>query len=208
MGFQILNSIRKHMITFALTVICFVAIGFGLNTVMSPQYEAKATLVANFAPTDSNSDNKYNEILANQMLTKSYEEMIQSLYIAQIVKTDLSSSLSVTELLSKIQVKTDPGALLLSIYVRDGTPKGAVDIANAFAQSFADHAATIMNNANVTILDLASYENSLDPVSPQKTFNLAICLFIGMFAGSSFSLLLDKRKAVRTKKAAAYVLNS
>lgn len=200
MAYQILGSIGKHLIVFCLTVILFVGVGFGLNEWIQPEYQAEASLVANIGKEGESIDNKYNEILANQMLTKTYGEVIQSQSIAKIVKDKLASPLSPIELLDKIQVKTDPGALILNIYARDENPNSAVDLANAFAIAFTDHSTNIMNQANVTILDLASYENSATPVSPKKLFNLAICLFIGITSGSSLALLLDRRGTHRSKK--------
>jgi capsular polysaccharide biosynthesis protein len=200
MGVLILESIRRHFIVFPITIICFLAIGFLINTYVKPEYQAKSTLIANFDISAATISNKYNEILANQMLTKTYEEAIQSLFIANIVKGKLSSSLSPTGLLKKIQVKTDPGALILTIYANENDPNAAVATANAFAESFVSNSTSILNHANVNVLDLATYESSSVPVSPKKTFNLAVCLFIGLFCGGSISLLLDKKTKKLKKK--------
>ncbi|MGG1514128.1 GNVR domain-containing protein [Paenibacillus oryzisoli] len=199
MGEQILIAIRRHFIVFPIILICFVAAGFSLNTVLQPEYQAKSTLIANFDRSD-NLSNKYNELLANQMLTTTYQEAIQSLFIANIVKSKLSSNLTPSELLKKVQVKTDPGALILSIYANANDANQAVAIANAFAESFVSNSTLILNQANVNVLDLAVYENSSTPVKPKKMFNLAVSFFIGFFAAASFSLFLEKKRLKKVKK--------
>jgi len=201
MDTPVFASICKHYRVFLTSVILFAAAGFGLNQVIPAAYEAKATLVANFDRTQDNVDNKYNEILANQMLTKTYSEVIRSMTIANIVKNDLHSPLSANELLKKIEVNTDPGALILTIMVKDGAPENAVAIANAFAESFVKHSSSIVSLTNVTILDLADQEASSTPVSPRKTFNIAISVFIGLIVGTSLSMLLETRRMARRKKA-------
>ncbi|MDR6553885.1 GNVR domain-containing protein [Paenibacillus qinlingensis] len=200
MGEQIFAAIRRHFVVFPMILICFVAAGFGINMLLQPEYQAKSTLIANFGKASDNVSNKYNELLANQMLTTTYQEAIQSLFIANIVKLKLSSSLTPSELLRKIQVKTDPGALILSIYANANDANQAVAIANAFAESFVSNSTLILNQANVNVLDLAVYENSSSPVKPKKMFNLAVCTFVGFFAATSFSLLLDKKRLKKVKK--------
>jgi len=200
MDSKLLYSIFKHYIVFLTTIVCFLALGVGINYIVEPEYEAKATLVANFGQADDNIDNKYNEILANQMLTKTYSEVIQSLYIAKIVKDKLNSPLSANDLLKKVQVKTDPGALILTVIVRDTDPVAANNIANSFAESFAVNSKEIVHQTNVTILDLASNDAAPTPVSPKKAFNLALCLFTGLFLGSSICLLMDKKRVGRFRK--------
>jgi capsular polysaccharide biosynthesis protein len=208
MGAQLLNTIRRHFIVFPIIVLCFLAAGYFINTVLKPEYQAKATLIANFDKSSENISNKYNELLANQMLTKTYEEVIQSLLIANIVKLKLSSPLTPSELLKKVQVKTDPGALILSIYVNENDANQAVAIANAFAESFISNSTSILNQANVSILDLAVYDNSSTPVKPKKLFNLAVCLFAGLFSASSLSLLLDKARLKKVKKKSEYRISA
>jgi capsular polysaccharide biosynthesis protein len=208
MGVQILNAIRRHFIVFPMIVLCFLAIGFFINMVLKPEYQAKASLIVNFDKSSQDISSKYNELLANQMLTKTYEEAIQSLLIANIVKLKLSSPLTPSDLLKKVQVKTDPGALILSIYVNENDPNQAVAIANAFAESFRSNSALILNQVNVNILDLAVYDNSSIPVKPKKTFNLAVCLFAGLFSASSISLLLDKNRLRKVKKKNNYRISA
>ncbi|MFC5446809.1 YveK family protein [Paenibacillus aestuarii] len=208
MGNQLVKAIRRHFIIFPIIVLCFVAIGVGLNMVLQPEYQAKATIIANLDKSSNDVSNKYNELLANQMLTKTYEEAIQSLFIANIVKLKLSSTLTPVNLLKKVQVKTDPGALILSVYANDNDANQAVAIANAFAESFVNNSTLILNQANVSILDLAVYENSSIPVKPKKLFNLAICLFIGLICGSSVSLYLDKKNLRKVKKKNYYPISA
>ncbi|WP_194434138.1 YveK family protein [Paenibacillus segetis] len=160
---------------------------------VKPQYLATASLVATIA---SNESGTYNEFLASQMLTKTYEDAIQSRFIAIEAQKKLETSETVFELLKRVTVRTDPGTLVILLSATHDNPKDAVAIANAFAESFIEKSRKIVQSANVIVLDYANMEDASIPVSPKKLFNLAIGSFIGLFAGLSVALFLEKRRSL------------
>ena len=166
------KALRRQFIVVILTIIICIGAGFVINAVLHPQYRAVVSLVANMGTVGATSDNKYNDYLASQLLTKTYEDTIQSRQIAEAAKKMLSTPLSATQLLEKVQVRTDPGTLVIMLYVTDDNPKDAVAIANAFATSFINKSKEIVHNSNVTVLDVANFEGTAEPVSPKKQFNL------------------------------------
>ncbi|NBD24211.1 YveK family protein [Paenibacillus glycinis] len=196
----LIKAISRHIIAVIIILVVCVGGGFLINTFSAPQYRATATLVANMGTVGATSDNKYNDYLASQLLTKTYEDTIQSHQIAEEAKKMLSTSLTASQLLQKIQVRTDPGTLVVLLYVTDDNPKDAVAIANAFATSFVNKSKEIVHNSNVTVLDLANFEETAVPVSPKKKFNLAISLFIGLFLSLSVSLYLEKKRERKKEK--------
>ncbi|WP_138494495.1 YveK family protein [Paenibacillus pinistramenti] len=191
------KALRKHYIAFVLTLLVCIGSAVLVNQLVEPAYQAEASLVANIGPTANSGT--YNEFLASQMLTKTYEKAIQSRYIADEVVRKLNLEQSAYELLKTINVRTDPGTLVIMLYAKSDDPKRAVEVANAFADSFITNSKKIVQNANVTLLDRASLQQASIPVSPKKTFNLALSVLIGLFAGLSMAVALEKREQSRRK---------
>lgn len=195
---QLFTAVRRHYIIGLLTLAVCVGAGFLVNMIVQPQYKATVSLVANLSgDTESGT---YNELLASQMLTKTYEDAIQSRYIAGEVKRKLGLKESEFQLLGKIQARTDPGTLVVMLYATDQNPQQALKIANAFADAFISKSKEIVQGANVRVLDYANQEETSVPVSPKKKLNLALSLFIGIAASVSVSLLLEQRRAYRKRK--------
>lgn len=191
------SSVKHHLIAFCVTLLVCVGGVFLINSIVKPQYQATASLVATIVSTESGT---YNELLASQMLTKTYEDAIKSRYIANEVKEKLKLTESVYDLLQRINVRTDPGTLVIMLYAKHDNPNTAVEISNAFANSFIKKSTDIVQNANVIVLDYANLEDASIPVSPRKTLNLAIGGFIGIFAAMGIALLLENRRRYRGSK--------
>lgn len=193
----LLKSVQRHYIVAILTILVCVGGAYLINVFVQPQYQASASLMANIA--QANESGTYNELLASQMLTKTYEDTIQSRSVAGEVKKKLSLNESPTLLLRKIKVRTDPGTLVINLYATDRNPQSAVAIVNAFADTFINKSKGIVSSAKVTVLDYADMDQASEPVSPKKMFNLALGVLIGLFAALSISLLLEKWRLSRRR---------
>lgn len=195
------RAVKRHCIAFAAVIALCIGAAVLANELVSPAYRADVSLVANIVSKPDSST--YNEFLASQMLTKTYEDTIQSRYIASEVKNKISAPQSATELLKKVRVRTDPGTLVILLSYTGSDPKEAVAIANAFAETFVAKSKEIITDANVSILDSASMEEAAIPVSPRKMLNIALAAFAGLFAALSLALALEKRD--ERKKARRYL---
>lgn len=186
------RSVRGHPLAFWLVVTGCIGLAVLINEVMPPSYRANVSLVANI--TSNPESSTYNEFLASQMLTKTYEDAIQSRSIAMQVRSQVGTSDTVMQLLEKIKVRTDPGTLVIMLSYTGHDAKEAVTIANAFAETFISKSREIVTSANVSILDRASLEETSIPVSPRKALNIAFAAFTGLFAALSVALGLERRK--------------
>ncbi|MGO4108813.1 YveK family protein [Paenibacillus sp. YAF4_2] len=193
----LLQAVRRYFIAFFIVIAICIGGGFAVNTFMTPSYQASASLVASISA--SGDAGIYNEFLASQLLTKTYEDTLKSYFIANKVKEKLNTSLSAADLLKKVETRTDPETLVVKLMVNDTNPKDAVAIANAFAETYVSESKSILQYANMTLLDRANIEQASIPVSPKKAFNLAISLFIGVFLGLSIALLLETRRMARKR---------
>lgn len=196
----LIRAILRHFIVFLLAVFGFLGAAYAMNSLAQPIYQGTVSLVANISSSDDSST--YNKFLASQMLTKTYENTIQSRNIAADAKEKLGSQESVTELLDKVTVRTDPGTLVIFIHAKDENPESAVAIANAFANSFIQKSKNIVETSDVIVLDYADLEASSNPVSPRKMLNLALALFVGTIVGASLCVALEKRKQKRKQQPA------
>lgn len=198
MDIEFLNqAIKRYFIVILFVIAIAVGGAFAINTFVKPTYQATASIVASIA--SSGDAGIYNEFLASQLLTGTYKDALKSYHLANKVKEKLGTKLTATELLDKLEVETNVDTLVIRINVKDDHAKDAVAIANAFGETFVEESKTVIQYAHVTILDLASIEQSSEPVSPKKAFNLAVSVFIGIFAGLSFALILEGRRLRRKK---------
>ncbi|GJM69109.1 hypothetical protein HMSSN036_13250 [Paenibacillus macerans] len=101
------RAVKRHCIAFAAVIAVCIGAAALANELISPAYRADVSLVANIVSKPDSST--YNEFLASQMLTKTYEDTIQSRYIASEVKNKISAPQSATELLKKVRVRTGSG---------------------------------------------------------------------------------------------------
>lgn len=192
------RSVRGHPLAFWLVVTGCIGLAVLVNEVMPPSYRANVSLVANVASNPESST--YNEFLASQMLTKTYEDAIQSRSIAMQVRSQVDTKDTVMQLLENIKVRTDPGTLIIMLSYTGRNAEEAVTVANAFAEAFIAKSREIVASANVSILDRASLEQAKIPVSPRKELNIAFAAFAGLFIALSVVLSLERRTARKRQR--------
>ncbi len=144
--------------------------------VFKPVYETTTKILIQ-SQTSSNQI-IYNDLLTNQKLVKTYSEIIKSNRVSEEVIHRLSLSITPEELIKKVTTKSNEESLITSITVRDHNPQSAVDIANAYAQSFYENINQIMQVDNVTILDIAKLPLYPKPILPKPLMNISVSIFL------------------------------
>lgn len=186
----LLQAIGKRFLVFTIVVLILVGSAFALNQLAIPQYQGKVSIVTSISSVEDSST--YNKFLASQLLTRTYETTIKSRHIASEVKESLQSPYSISQLLDKLTVRTDPGTLVIVIRAKDENAETAVNMANAFADSFIRKSKDIVESSTVSILDYADLEASQTPVSPNERLNLALAGFAGLVLGACLCAMLEK----------------
>ncbi|MFF2484021.1 YveK family protein [Paenibacillus sp. NPDC058071] len=192
------QAVSRFYMIILITIALCVGGAFILNAAVKPVYEATSSVVVSISSTGD--AGIYNEFLASQLLAGTYKDILSSHYLAEKAKEKLGTSLTAAKLQKKLTVETNADTLVIKLKVRDSNVKDAVAIANAFSETFLSEAKSIIQYTNLSILDLANIEQASDPVSPKKAFNLAVSLFIGVFAGLSAALGLEFRREQRKRK--------
>ncbi|RSK28867.1 capsular biosynthesis protein [Bacillus sp. HMF5848] len=184
--FQVLRK-RLWLITI-ITVIATVTSGIMSYFVITPIYQSSTQLLVNQAKSDQPVYN-VNDIRTNLELINTYNVIMKSPAILDIVKEELDLNMSTTELNSKLTVGSEKNSQVVNVTVEDPDPQMAADIANTVASVFQREITTIMNVDNVSILAKAEINDA--PVKPQPTLNMAIALVVGLMAAVGLAFLLE-----------------
>ncbi|MGE6375508.1 YveK family protein [Peribacillus muralis] len=188
---ELFSTLRKRLsliiIIAALAVLVSGAVSYFLLT---PIYQASTQLLVNQSKNEEGLYN-YNEVQTNLQLINTYNVIIKSSAILELVKEDLGLDMTAAELNEKISVTSEQNSQVVNILVEDENPKTAVDIANKTAEVFQKQIVEIMNVDNVTLLAKAEYKENPSPIKPQPILNIAIALVVGLMAGVGLAFLLE-----------------
>ncbi|MFJ7679190.1 YveK family protein [Peribacillus sp. NPDC097198] len=176
-------------------IICITALAVIISGVVSyffltPIYQASTQLLVN---QSKNEEALYsnNEVQTNLQLINTYNVIIKSSAILDLVRENLKLDMTSGQLNEKISVASEQNSQVVTITVNDEKPQMAVDIANKTAEVFKKEIAKIMNVDNVTILAPAEYVANPSPIKPQPLLNVAIALVVGLMAGVGLTFLLE-----------------
>ena len=155
--------------------------------VITPQYSATTQMLV--SQTESSQPIQQGDINTNLQLINTYKDIIKGPVILDDVREELNLELTHNELSNKVQVVSDTVSQVFSLKVTDTNPYSAAEIANTTAEVFQKTVGTIMNVDNVTVISVAIADTN--PVSPNKTLNLAIGLLLGLMTAVGLAFVLE-----------------
>lgn len=155
--------------------------------VLTPQYSSTTQMLV--SQTESSQPIQQGDINTNLQLINTYKDIIKGPVILDDVREELGLEMTHGELSNQIQVVSDSASQVFSLKVTDTTPYQAAEIANKTAEVFQEKVDQIMNVDNVTVISVAIPETN--PVSPNKTLNLAIGLLLGLMSGVGLAFVLE-----------------
>ena len=188
---ELLQTLRKRLaliLAISLTaVIISAVVSFFFLT---PIYQASTQLLVNQKKNDQVMLNT-NELQTNLQLINTYNVIIKSPAILDIVAKDLGTGLTASQINGKITVGSEADSQVVNISVQDEDPNMAAEIANTIANVFSTEIVNIMNVDNVSILAKATVTDGQAPIKPQPLLNIAIALVVGLMAGVGLAFLLE-----------------
>lgn len=188
---ELLDTLKKRMnLIILITVIATAASGIVSYFFITPIYQASTQILVNQAKDDQ-AVFQYNEIQTNLQLINTYNVIIKSPRILELVIQDLGLDETVDELNNKITVASEKDSQVVNISVEDPDPNHAVKIANTIAAVFQKEIENIMNVDNVNILSKAEVKENMSPVKPKPLLNMAIAFVVGLMAGVGLAFLLE-----------------
>lgn len=199
---ELFQTLKKRMgLILSLTILATLTAGIISYFVITPIYQASTQILVNQEKSDSPIYN-VGEIQTNLSLITTYNEIIKSPVILDIVRDELEiETLSTEALISKITVSNVGQSQLVTISAQDPDQYVARDIANKTVSVFQREISNIMNVDNVTILSPAIAKANQSPVTPNTKLNMAIALVIGLMLGVGIAFLLEfLDKTVKTEQ--------
>lgn len=167
-----------------LTAIIFALATYDVTKIfIAPEYVSTTSI---YVKSSNESENSVNtgELQAGTLLTKDYEEIIQSREVLEkvISEVDLSGDeedgqLTYNELLSDVSVSTPDDTRVIYITVTYGDPYGAADLANAIRDASITRIQEVIDIEAVRTVSEANIPTQ--PSSPRTSRNAAVGGVIG-----------------------------
>ena len=188
---ELFLTLRKRLnLIISITALAVMVSGIISYFFLTPIYQASTQLLVNQSKNEEALYNS-NEVQTNLQLINTYNVIIKSNAILDLVKEELNLDLTTEQLNGKISVASEQDSQVLNITVEDESPETAANIANKTAEVFQKEIVKIMKVDNVTILAQATVADNPAPIKPQPLLNIAIALVVGLMAGVGLAFLLE-----------------
>ncbi|MGN1401823.1 MAG: YveK family protein [Bacillus sp. (in: firmicutes)] len=188
---ELFAVLKKRMkLIIAITLVAATISGVISYFLLTPIYQSSTQLLVNQAKSDE-SLYSMNEVQTNLQLINTYNVIIKSNAILELVREELNLDMTVEQLNQKISVSSQQDSQVVNIVVEDEDPNKAAAIANTTAEVFQKEIVDIMNINNVTILTKAEIGDNPSPIKPQPLMNIAIATVVGLMLGVGLAFLLE-----------------
>ena len=181
---------KRFWIIFSLTLLSVICCGIVTFFILKPVYQSSTQLLVNQTRNQEIQFN-YSDIQTNLQLINTYNVIIKSPAILDLVREELQLKISTEELNEKITVESEQNSQVVTIFVKDNDPALAVNIANKTAEVFQREISAIMNVDNVTILAKAFLKDTPVPIQPQPKLYFSLAVIVGIMLGVAASLLIE-----------------
>ncbi|WP_053365613.1 YveK family protein [Bacillus sp. FJAT-27245] len=204
---QLLQTLKKHLILIlSLAILAVVITGVVSYSFLTPVYQSSTQILVNQAK-DQKAVYSTADVQTNLQLINTYNVIIKSPAILDLVIKQLDLEQTFQQLNEKIRVASEKDSQVVTISVQDENPEMAAKIANTIAAVFQQEIAAIMNVDNVSILAKAEVTEGQAPVQPKPLLNMVAALVVGLMAGVGLAFLLEYfDNTIKTEKDVERVL--
>lgn len=188
---DLLQTLKKRLnLILTITLLAILVSGVISYFFLTPIYQSSTQLLVNQSK-DEQAMYNYNEVQTNLQLINTYNVIIKSPAILDLVIKELELDMSYGELNNNITVASEKNSQVVNISVQDPNAKRTAKIANKTAEVFTREISQIMNVDNVSILAKAQVGEKQSPIKPKPLLNIAIALVVGLMAGVGLAFLLE-----------------
>ncbi|MGG1678263.1 YveK family protein [Neobacillus sp. NRS-1170] len=188
---ELLETLKKRLLLIvSITVIAGLISGIVSYYFLTPIYQASTQILVNQKKNDQSVYNP-NEIQTNLQLINTYNAIITSKRILNIVSKDLDLDYTYEQLKGKITVGSEKDSQLVNLSVQDPDARLAAQIANKTVEVFKKEIKNNMNVDNVSIWTKADVSENPSPIKPRPLLNVAIAIVVGLMAGVGIAFLLE-----------------
>jgi capsular polysaccharide biosynthesis protein len=174
----------------SITLIAAIVSGVVSYFLLTPIYQASTQILVNQKKSEQ-SLYSANEVQTNLQLINTYNVIITSPAILDIVSEELNLDMTAAQLKGKITVGSEKDSQVVNLSVQDSDAKVAAQIANKTAEVFKEEISDIMNVNNVSILAKADVTENPSPIKPRPLLNVAIAMIVGLMASVGLAFLLE-----------------
>lgn len=171
--------LKKHFLVLIAATVVFAAIG-GLYTkfLITPQYEATATLIVNSREDQTGQSYITNDqITSATKLAETYAVILKSDTVLDRTIADLDLDMSYNQLVKKVSVGAINNTQVIQITVQDADPQLAQQIAASIVEQAPEIIIQTVKAGSVEVISQA--KAGQNPVSPSLRKNVAISGIIG-----------------------------
>lgn len=190
---ELLETLKKRLLLIvSITVIAGLVSGIVSYFFLTPIYQASTQILVNQAKNDQTFYNP-GELQTNLQLINTYNVIITSPAILDIVSEELDLNMTASQLKGKITVGSEKDSQVVNLSVQDKDAEVAAQIANKTAEVFKAEIPNIMKAKvnNVSILAKADVTENPSPIKPRPLLNVAIALVVGLMASVGIAFLLE-----------------
>lgn len=192
---EIMEVIKKHFklivgITLGVAAIAALVSYF----VLTPIYQSSTQFIVNSSKQDQTMQEAQIDsgtIRTNVELINTYNVIITSNAILDVVIENLNLTYNANTLKSNINVSSEQNSQVVTVTVKDPDPHLATAIANETVAVFQQLIPEIMNVDNVKVLTEATTGDNPSPVEPRPQLNIAIAIVLGGMIGVGLAFLLE-----------------
>ena len=188
---ELWQGIKKRLVPIILLTIALAASVTALSYfLITPKYEAQATVIVGKNKSDTTSDTlQYNDVLMSQRLVDTYTVIMESQSIREQIVDDLDLNVTSEDLKDMISINPVKDTEIIQVTVKDTIPERAMDIANQSLEIFEQEIQSIMQLDNVQVLDSARMPER--PVEPRFIRNGILAGMIGLMLGVAIAVLAE-----------------
>ena len=188
---ELFQTLKKRMrLILSITLIATILSAIVSYFLLTPIYQSSTQLLVNQS-NDEQTGYNTSQVQTNLQLINTYNVIIKSPAILDLVIEELGLNMTVNQLNEKITVQSATDSQVVNLSVQDEDPQVAANIANTTAEVFRTEIADLMNVDNVSILAQAVVGENPAPIKPQPVLNIAIALVVGLMAGVGLAFLLE-----------------
>ena len=187
---ELFQTIKKRLNLILFITFSAVAVSGILSYfVLTPIYSVSTQILVN--KTNEEAQYNYSEVQTNLQLINTYNVIIKSPRILDIVAEEMKGDFTAASLKEKITVSSEQNSQVITLSVEDEDPHTATKIANKTAEIFQSQISDIMKVDNVSILAKAEVQDNISPVKPKPLLNIVIAMVVGLMAGVGVAFLLE-----------------
>lgn len=189
-----LNVLRERWKLIILFTVLTTAVAVLITALTEKVYQAKAQIYVATPTVQNVQNNQYAGAAAATLLAPTFAQIVDAPAVLKEVRNDLHLPLSDSQLKDKISAAAPTQTALINIYVTDGNPSRAAEIANSTARAFTHFIPQTKSGVTATVTATATAPST--PVKPKPYLNIALGIFLGILIGIALAVareVLDNR---------------